>query len=168
MRTTLFSLFLLAQFVIAEKATAQKLNTFVGGNLILGFPTGDFKDGYKRATGIDVSLGFGGKHLYGLGTIGYFSYKEQSGNPYGKITVVPIKAGLRVYPKNSLFLSGNAGVGFLKDEAMSKRESRFMFDAGIGLHLLVGQISLNYDGWKRQNTDGFSGTIQLKLGLALK
>jgi hypothetical protein len=43
-----------------------------------------------------------------------------------------------------------------------------MFDAGIGLHFIIGQISLNYDGWKRQNTDGFSGTIQLKLGLAIK
>lgn len=168
MRTTLFSLFLLAQFAVIGKVAAQKLNTFVGGNLIIGFPTGDFKNGYKRATGIDASLGFGGKHLYGIGTIGYVSYKEQSGNPYGKITLVPIKAGLRVYPTNILFLSGNAGVGFLKDEVMSSRESRFMFDAGIGLHLLVGQISLNYDGWKRQNTDGFSGTIQLKLGLAFK
>jgi hypothetical protein len=168
MRTTLFSLFLLAQLAMIGKVTAQKLNTFVGGNLIIGFPTGDFKDGYKRATGIDASLGFGGKHLYGLGTIGYVSYKPQSGNPYGKITVVPIKAGLRVYPTSILFLSGNAGVGFLKDEAMSSRESRFMFDAGIGLHFIIGQISLNYDGWKRQNTDGFSGTIQLKLGLAIK
>jgi hypothetical protein len=97
MRTTLFSLFLLAQLAMIGKVTAQKLNTFVGGNLIIGFPTGDFKDGYKRATGIDASLGFGSKHLYGLGTIGYVSYKPQSGNPYGKITVVPIKAGLRVY-----------------------------------------------------------------------
>ena len=153
---------------MAEKASAQKLNTFVGGNLILGFPTGDFKDGYKGATGIDASLGFGGKHLYGIGTIGYVSYKPQSGNPYGKITVVPIKAGLRVYPTSILFLSGNAGIGFLKDEAMSSRESRFMFDAGIGLHFIIGQISVNYDGWKRQNTDGFSGAVQLKLGLALK
>lgn len=168
MRTTLFSLILLAQFVVAEKSTAQKLNTFVGGNLILGYPTGDFKNGYKRATGIDASLGFGGKHLYGLGTIGYVSYKAKEGNAYGKITVIPVKAGVRVYPTSILFLSGNAGVGFLKDEVMSSRESRFMFDAGIGVHLILGQISLNYDGWKRQNTDGFSGTVQLKLGLALK
>lgn len=168
MHRTLFYLLLLAQFLTTEKAGAQKLNTFVGGNLIIGFPTGDFKDAYKRATGIDASLGFGGKHLYGLGTIGYVSYKEQDGGLYGKITVIPVKAGLRVYPSNILFLSGNAGVGFLKDEVMNKRESRFMFDAGIGLHFMLGQISLNYDAWKRQNTDGYSGTVQLKLGLALK
>jgi hypothetical protein len=165
------STFLLAVLLLAgtlQTASAQKTDLFIGGNLIVGFPSGDFKDGYKRATGIEGSLGLGGSRVIVLGTLGYMSYKEQSGNPYGKITVIPVKAGLRVYPTKLLFLTGNAGVGFLKDEVMSSRETRFVYDAGIGLHLIVAQISLHYDAWKRQNTNGYTGAVLLKFGIAIK
>ncbi len=147
--------------------SAQKTKPFLGGNLILGFPNGDFKTAYKSALGIEGSAGFGGKRIFVLGTLGYVSYKAESGNPYGKITVIPLKAGLRVYPTKRLFLTGNAGYGFLKDETMSKREARFVYDAGVGLHFLLSQISVHYDAWQRKNNAGVSSSIQLKLGLAL-
>lgn len=165
------STFFLAVLLLAgtlQTASAQKTDLFLGGNLIVGFPSGDFKDGYKRATGIEGSLGLGGSKVIVLGTLGYMSYKEQSLNPYGKITVIPVKAGLRVYPTKVLFLTGNAGVGFLKDEVMSSRETRFVYDAGIGLHLIVAQVSVHYDAWKRQNTNGYTGAVLLKFGIAIK
>ena len=165
------STFLLALIFVAasfQSATAQKTNLFLGGNLIVGFPSGDFKNGYKRATGIEGSMGLGSSKFIVLGTLGYMSYKEKEGNQFGKITVIPLKAGIRVYPTNMLFLTGNAGVGFLKDETMNSRETRFVYDAGVGLHIILGQISVHYDAWKRQNTNGYTGAILLKFGLALK
>lgn len=165
------STFLLALIFVAssfQTATAQKTNLFLGGNLIVGFPSGDFKNGYKRATGIEGSMGLGSSKFIVLGTLGYMSYKEKEGNQFGKITVIPLKGGIRVYPTNMLFLTGNAGVGFLKDETMNSRETRFVYDAGVGLHIILGQISVHYDAWKRQNTNGYTGSVLLKLGLALK
>lgn len=169
MRKITFLICCVCCFGLVKQAAAQKkMNSFIGGNLIIGYPQGDFKNGYKLATGIDASLGFGSKHLYGIGTIGYVSYKAQSDNPYGKITVIPVKAGLRIYPGNIFFLSGNAGVGFLNDQVDKNRTSRFMYDVGMGFHFILGQVSVNYDAWQRKNTPGSSSTIQLKLGLALK
>ncbi len=165
-------MFLLCSFCcfgLAQKSAAQKskVNSFIGGNLIIAYPQDDFKNGYKIGTGVDASLGFGSKHVYAIGTVGYLSYKPQSGNAYGKISVIPLKAGVRIYPGNFFFLSGNAGVGFLKDEVTTSRSSRFMYDAGLGFHFILGQVSLHYDAWQRKNTTGASGAIQLKLGLAL-
>ncbi len=168
MRKSAFLATLFISVCFIKNLPAQSSTIFAGGNIIVGFPTGDFKNGYKRATGIEGSLGFGTKKIILLGTLGYVSYKEQDGNSYGKITTIPVKGGLRFYPSNILFLTGNAGVGFLKDETMSSRESRFMYDAGIGLHFILGQVSLNYDAWKRKNNPGYSGSVQLKLGLAIK
>ena len=135
-----YAVLLISLFTICSiGASAQKTKPFLGGNLILGFPNGDFKTSYKSALGIEASAGFGSKRIFVLGTLGYVSYKAQSGNPYGKITVIPLKAGLRLYPTKRLFITGNAGFGFLKDETMSKRESRFVYDAGVGVHFLLSR-----------------------------
>jgi hypothetical protein len=154
-----------------QKAVAQKhdLNLIMGGNVILGFPAGDFKNGYSSATGVDAFLGFGmSRQAFLVGTIGYSSYKNEDTNPYGKIKLIPLKAGLRLYPAKKLFVAGNAGVGFLKDETMSSRESRFVYDFGLGLHGQIVQAGVYYDGWKRKNNNGTSNTIQLRIGLALR
>lgn len=156
-------------FVLAHVHTsAQKSETFIGGNLLYAFPSSVFKTGYKHGTGIEASLGFGKSKVYLIGTVGYQSYKAQSTNPYGKITVIPVKAGLRFYPAKTVFLTGNAGAGFLKDEVMSSRKSRFMYDAGIGFHFFLPQISVHYEAWKKQNSPGYTTAVLVKMGFALK
>lgn len=162
--TTLFFFFICS----CLHTSAQKRETFIGGNLIYAFPSSAFKTGYKHGTGIEGSLGIGKSKVYLIGTVGYQSYKAISTNPYGKITVIPVKAGLRVYPVKSIFLTGNAGVGFLKDEVMSSRESRFMYDAGIGFHFFLPQISVHYEAWKKQSSPGYTTAVLLKMGFALK
>ncbi len=156
-------LLLLAVSVSAQK----KSDSFIGGNLIYSMPQDMFKQGYKSGTGIDVSLGIGTKKVLLTGTLGYLSYKAQSDNPYGKITVILLKAGLRIRPTHMLFLAGNAGVGFLKDETMSSREGRFMYDAGAGLHFILFDFGVYYDAWKKKNTAGYSGAVELKFGMSL-
>ena len=159
---------LLVVLFLTESAGAQDAQLFIGGNVILGFPSGDFKQGYSYATGLDATMGFGGKKILLTGTAGYVAYRQKDSNPYGKITLIPFKAGLRIYPYKDLFLSANAGMGFLKDANMASRETRFIYDIGIGIHSGVIQVGLSYDGWKRKNSMGTSNTLQLKMGIALK
>ena len=158
-------------FCSFPEATAQKkdLNVIMGGNAIIGFPTGDFKNGYTSATGVDAFLGFGlSGQAFLVGSIAYISYKNDDANPFGKIKMIPLKGGLRLYPGKKLFFAGNAGVGFLKDETMSSRESRIVYDLGMGLHGQILQAGVYYDGWKRKNNNGTSNSIQLRIGLALR
>lgn len=161
----LFVYLLYASGVMAQK----DVNVFAGGNVIIGFAGGDFKNAYSYATGIDASLGAGlTEKVYVLGTLGYVSYKNEDTNPFGRITLIPLKAGLRVYPYKNFFVAGDAGVGFLKDEIMTSRESRFIYDLGIGAHGELLQMGFYYDGWKRKNSSGSSNTFQIKLGIAIR
>lgn len=162
-------LFLFVMVPVSKMMAQGKGNIFAGGTIILGFPTGDFASGYTFATGIDASLGAGvAEKVFITGTLGYISYKHDDNNPYGKITMIPLKAGIRVYPYKNIFIAGDAGVGFLKDQVMSSRESRFIYDLGVGAHGELLQAGLYYDGWKRKNSNGSSNTFQIRIGIALR
>jgi hypothetical protein len=164
----MFLVFIFCIALFSVSVTAQKVKTLIGGNLILGSPTGDFKNSYKRVTGVEGSIGKGFSKAYFVGTVGYQTYKEVDGFVYGKMSLIPVKAGLRVYPTEKLFLCANAGYGFLKDETMSSRETRFIYDAGIGLNFFPGQISIHYDAWQRKNNPGTSASVLLKIGFLIK
>jgi Outer membrane protein beta-barrel domain len=160
---------ILAVIGFSAKAQSSDMNLYAGGNLILAFPAGDFSNGYTYGAGAEGSLGFGiTSKLYVLGTLGYISYKNEDGNLYGKIRYVPIKAGLRLYPGKNFYVAANAGIGLLKDEAMTSSESRFAYDAGVGIQVSVLQFGVHYDAWQRKNTPGASGALQVKVGLVFK
>lgn len=109
-----------------------------------------------------------GQKAYITGTIGFQSYAPESYNPYGKISMIPLKAGVRFYPVKNLFLTGNAGVGLIKDETIDARESRFAYDIGAGLNFNIFNASVHYDGWQKKNTNGGSHSVLLKLGIAIR
>ena len=148
---------------------AQKANTIFGGNVIVGAPLGDLRSDYRSVFGIEGFGGFGvSQKVYLTGTIGFQSYAPESYNPYGKITMVPLKAGVRFYPVKNLFLTGNAGVGLIKDETIDARESRFAYDVGAGLNFSIFNASVHYDGWQKKNANGGSHSVLLKLGIAIR
>jgi hypothetical protein len=155
-------------FICYHNSNAQVKNILIGGNLTGGPAIGDFKNGYKSVFGLEGFIGGGSEKVFGLLTAGYFSYSAQDGNIYGKIKMLPLKGGLRIYATKKLFLAGNAGIGLLKDEVMTSSESRFVYDMGAGFHNGLGSISVFYDGWVRKNNNGTSNTIQVKLGFALR
>ena len=148
---------------------AQKGNTIFGANAIVGAPLGDLRNDYRSVFGIEGLAGFAvAESVYITGTIGFQSYAPESYNPYGKITMVPLKAGVRFYPVKNLFLTGNAGIGLLKDETIDARESRFAYDVGAGLSFSIFNASVHYDGWQRKNNNGGSNAVLLKLGIAIR
>ena len=152
---------------------AQKGKVIFGGNVNVGAPLGEFRNDYKSAFGIEGLAGFAvAENVYLTGTIGYQSYAPDPnsfiGMEYGKITSVPLKAGVRFYPIKNLFLTGNAGVGLIKDETIDARESRFAYDVGAGLSFSIFNASVHYDGWQKKNTNGGSNSVLLKLGIAIR
>ena len=154
---------------LTSASYAQKANTIFGGNVIVGAPLGDLRNDYRSVFGIEGFGGFGlGQSAYITGTIGFQSYAPESYNPYGKISMVPLKAGIRYYPVKNLFLTGNAGVGLIKDETIDARESRFAYDIGAGLNFNIFNASVHYDGWQKKNTTGGSHSVLLKLGIAIR
>ena len=164
----LFSMFV-ACIGITSVAVAQKANTIFGGNVIIGAPLGDLRNDYRSVVGIEGLAGFGvGQNVYLTGTLGFQSYAPESFNPYGKITMVPLKAGVRFYPVNNFFLTGNAGLGLIRDETIDARESRFAYDIGAGLSFSIFNASVHYDGWQKKNTNGGSNSVLLKLGIAIR
>lgn len=168
MKTKILSI-IVAVIGLTSASYAQKANTIFGGNVIVGAPLGDFRNDYRSVFGIEGFGGFGlGESAYITGTIGFQSYAPESYNPYGKISMVPLKAGIRYYPVKNLFLTGNAGVGLIKDETIDARESRFAYDIGAGLNFNIFNASVHYDGWQKKNTDGGSHSVLLKLGIAIR
>jgi hypothetical protein len=164
----LFSMFV-ACIGFTSVAVAQKANTIFGGNVIIGAPLGDLRNDYRSVVGIEGLAGFGvGQNVYLTGTLGFQSYAPESFNPYGKITMVPLKAGVRFYPVNNFFLTGNAGLGLIRDETIDARESRFAYDIGAGLSFSIFNASVHYDGWQKKNTNGGSNSVLLKLGIAIR
>ncbi|HMO34307.1 MAG TPA: hypothetical protein PKE63_06860 [Lacibacter sp.] len=155
-------------FIPVQRAASQDRSTFIGGNIVYGFPTGDFANGYKRVGGVEASLGAGSSGVYLLATTGILSYANQSNNGFGRISSIPLKGGVRLYATKKIFLAGNLGAVFIKDQQMSSRAARFTYDAGIGYHGALGQLGIHYDGWKRKSNPGTSNSVQLKLGLALR
>jgi hypothetical protein len=152
MRKKLIPPFVFFMGLVSTKMHAQKLRTLIGGNVMIGSPTGDFKNFYTRVTGVEGSIGKGFSKLYVIGTIGYQAYKEADGFVYGKMSLIPMKAGIRIYP----------------DETMTFRDTRFVYDAGTGLNFLLGQISIHYDAWQRRNNPGTSASVLLKIGFVIK
>jgi len=165
---------LLVLFISPSILKAQKGKPIFGGNVIAGMPTGELRNGYKSVFGIE---GMGGiavvKNLYVMGTIGFQSYAPDPNAVfpyagYDRITMIPLKAGLRLYPVNKVFLTGNLGVGLVDDGELVARESRFVYDVGAGLHYSMFQASIHYDAIKRVNSTGTSNAFLIKLGIAIR
>lgn len=173
MKQRILFFMLVAVVGFTSSATAQKSGAIFGANVMVGAPLGDFRNDYRSAAGIEGFAGFGvSQNVYLTGTIGYQSYAPDRnsfvGAEYGRITMVPLKAGVRFYPVKNIFLTGNAGLGLIRDETIDARESRFAYDIGAGLKFLIFHASVHYDGWQRKNTNGGSNSVLLKLGIAIR
>jgi hypothetical protein len=152
-----------------KKSSAAR-NYLLGANLILASPVGTLSEDYKIGFGIE---GMGGikasDQLYVTATLGYVNFPNEAYyNDFGNISVTSIKGGLRYYATDNVFLSGNAGVGFAKDEVEPRSYGRFIGDIGGGVHFGLVQAGLYYEGRKKIFSEGFSNSVQIKLGIAIR
>lgn len=135
---------------------AQKAPTQLGVAAELGFPTGDFGDGFKT--------GFGGslKGLFGVSkdgqlsfTTGYtrYAYKDNEPDYKGSISIVPFLAGYR-QNFNGFYLEPQLGYGSYTARVksggikVSNTKGGFTYAAGLGYASKGFDIGARYQGAK--------------------
>ena len=150
MKKALFILAMMAGTAAAVQAQAPDGFQF-GAGIRLGLPVGDFSDSHSFGIGGEVQGEYGfSKKFSGIVTTGYthFFGKEST---IGPITienegfgVIPVIAGLRVYPSNNIFIGAQAGVGFLTGGGSS--DAAFNWQPQVGVNTEHFQVALNYNG----------------------
>jgi hypothetical protein len=152
-------------FLIVSSANAQlkKPGITLGGSLLYSMPKGDFDKAYKFGIGGEAYAGVGWGQTFLIGTVGYSGYQPESGNSAGTLNYIPVKLGLKqFFLMKRLFINADLGIASVKNKNMS--ESAFTRGIGAGVRLLGMEAGLYYDGFKIKNADGFSNSLNAKLG----
>ncbi|SMC49965.1 outer membrane beta-barrel protein [Pedobacter africanus] len=130
------------------------------------FPMGDFGDGYKfgvggslqyqhpianklNLTGSAGYLNFTGKEVTVLGT----TFKNEA------IGFIPVKAGLRYFLAENIFVGGELGAVFGTKDGVG---TAFAYSPGVGVEFPVADKSTielggRYEGWSNDGTSSFIG-----------
>lgn len=143
--------------VSAQETKGDSKDTRLGIGLSLGLPT---NDAYNIAVGGDLRLQ---KDFYsnvsGILSLGYtnFSVKDELGG--GSYGFVPLKAGIKVFPKERFYFSGEIGAAFGTDEGQG---TGFLYAPGIGLGFNNGlDLGLRYEGLSQNG--GNLGQVALRI-----
>jgi hypothetical protein len=135
--------------------------TRLGIGLNLGFPT---TEGYKFAIGGDLRLQQDfSSNISGILSAGYtnFSFK---GEDSGSIGFIPVKAGVKIFPTESFYFSGELGAGFGTDEG---QKTAFVWAPGIGYGFDNGiDLGLRYEGFTVN--DNTLGQVALRIAYGFK
>jgi hypothetical protein len=168
--SVIVALALISTFSVQAQSKKGQKNYLLGASLIMASPVGTLSEDYKTGFGIEGIGGIkAGEQLYVTATLSYVNFPNETYyNEYGNISVTSVKGGLRYYVTENIFLSGNAGVGFAKDEVEPQSYGRFIGDVGGGLHLGLLQAGVYYEGRKKIFSEGFSNSVQVKLGIAIR
>jgi hypothetical protein len=162
-----FLLVVILTLAFQNRGSAQKL-IFLFGHVVYSVPVDTyFSHNYSSGIGVEGGIGFGTNRTFLMGTIGYSSFSAFSENPYGKLSFVPVKVGIRHYllVGKLLFLNADAGMGILKNGLYNG--SRFSADIGLGVKIGPFEIMADYDGYTNPSsqTTGYSSWIGIKAGM---
>ena len=126
-----------------------------------------FNRNYGYGIGFEAGAGIGFDRTFLMGTAGYSSFSANSTNPYGQLTYVPLKIGIRHYLLigKILFIQADAGVGHVQNDQING--SRFSGDVGLGVKLGPFVVIADYDGFTRSEPEssGYSSWLGIKAGI---
>lgn len=162
-----------AMFIGVNNASAQTSNQRedsnawrLGVGVSAGLPT-DNK--YNIAVGGDVRLQkdfF--SNISGTLSAGYtnFSIKDDakiSGQP-NSLGYIPVKAGIKIFPVERFYISGEAGAAFGTDKG---QKTALVYAPGIGLGFNNGlDLGVRYEGFAQNNSN--LGQVALRLAYGFK
>lgn len=156
MKKTVLILSFLIGSVVAVNAQAPDGFQF-GGGVRLGLPIGDFSDSHSFGIGAELQGEYGFSEKFsGVITGGYTSFFGKSIDILGTsvkvdaVGLIPIIAGVRVYPSESVFIGAQAGLGILTGSGSS--ETAFNWQPQIGYNAEKFQIALNYNGLSKDGS----------------
>jgi hypothetical protein len=147
----------LAAFAFGAKAQSTTptdgIRLSVGADA--GIPTGDFSDSFNWSLGGSAQGELGiAKNLAVTLNAGYnnFFAKTIAGNTAEDLHLLPVKAGLKFFPVNNVYIQGEAGASFLlnKDKGPDTRSAAFAYAPQVGVVFPVGSnfidAGVRYEG----------------------
>lgn len=138
---------LFAFVVIAFSSLQAQSNVGFSGGIRLALPVGDFGDSHSFGIGGEIQ---GEARLASNVTIpfsaGYthFIGKEFLGTRLDGVGLIPILAGVHIYPSPQFFIGGKLGYGVLTGGGDS--EGAFNYEPRLGYNGSKVQVALGYNG----------------------
>lgn len=140
-----------------KETPGDSKDTRLGVGFNIGIPT---DNAYNLAIGGDLRLQMDfASNVSGTVTAGYtnFSVKATDAN----LGYIPVKAGIKVFPVERFYLSGELGAAFGTDN----QGTALVFAPGIGVGTNTGiDFGLRYEGMSKSN--GFNNPNQVALRIA--
>ncbi len=169
MKSKIIIAFITAAIFSAYKSEAQlpHLSLYVHGLYAAALNTHS-ADRYKGGLGANAGLTLGSKNsraVFSLGYTNFFSKHDSPDHLLGDETYIPAKIGLRQYlpmTLHTIFLQGDAGIGFISYKNASERKGRFAADIGAGTHFGAFEAVVSFDAFKQPNY--WSSWANLQLG----
>lgn len=149
------------------KAQLKKPGFILGAGVVYSNPSGNFGNEYSRGFGAEIRGGIGLGKTYLVASTGYsyFFGKDDNDN----LPVRPFKIGLRRYILGKkIFINTDIGRATIKDKIKGTNEVHNLRGFGAGAHLLGLEAAINYEGWDNAGSNGFSNSLQYKIGWNFK
>lgn len=149
----------------AQEVAKVKTNDWrLGVGVNLGTTLGDLEKNYGLTLGGDLKLQRDiTESLAGTLTTGYtnfFAKKDFGGEDFG---IVPLKAGLKVFPTKGFYISAEVGAGF---GVQKDAQTGFLYSPGIGVAFAKDfDISARYEAVSFKN-DVTLGQVALRFAYA--
>ena len=90
-------------------------------------------------------------------------------NDNDNLPVRPFKIGLRRYILGKkIFINTDIGRATIKDKIKGTNEVHNLRGFGAGAHLFGLEAAINYEGWDNAGSNGFSNSLQYKVGWNFK
>ena len=164
----LFLLTAIAGIFAFSNVSAQKKDPAMSGQKLgigvdFGLPTGSFNHGYKL--GVGGSLLFQTPIAHNLnftGSAGYLSFaakKIDGVKFYDNLAAIPVKAGLRYFLAENVFVGGELGAAF---GISSGAGTSFVYSPNLGIEFPVAdkstiELGARYESWAQQGSARFIG-----------
>lgn len=141
---------LFAFVVLAFSSLQAQSNVGFSGGIRLALPVGDFEDFYSFGVGAEfqgeASVASNVTIPFSAGYTRFFG-KEFFGTRVDGVGLIPILAGVHVYPTPQFFIGGKIGYGILTGDGDS--EGAFNYEPRLGYNSSKVQIALGYNGWTK-------------------
>jgi hypothetical protein len=146
-------LLMIALAAISFTSVSAQVNRPVsfGGGIRLGLPVGDFGKGYALGIGGEIE---GEARLASNVAIPFSAgYTRFIGEKIGGVRIpgvglIPILAGIRIYPASNFFVGGKLGYGILMGDGDS--EGAFNYEPQIGYNGSRVRVGFGYNGLTKE------------------
>lgn len=150
--------FLATAFIVASFIGAKGQEGFTfGAGVRVGLPIGDFSDSHSFGIGVEAQGEYQFSEMFsGVITSGYTSFFGKKYDIPGvgsykadAAGLIPILAGVRVYPSTNFFIGAQAGYGILTGGSSG---GAFNYQPQVGYNSGSFQLALNYNGLSKNGT----------------